>query len=384
MTEHVDIAIVGGGPVGAALAAALQGCSRSVAVLEAKTATTVADPRAIALSQGARLILERIEVWSGLADQATPIQSIHVSQRGGFGRAELLAQELKVPALGYVVQYGDLYTALAARLQQSGAAVSSGAEVTAIRSTSAYGVVEYRQAGEERLLTAGLVVLADGGKSLAGPSSVKDYGQTAILCSVVTEQAHAQRAYERFTPEGPMALLPLGDAYALVWTVPNGKAEQILALDDAGFLAQLQTHFGERQGRFLSASPRSAFPLRLVTRGAVQAARIVRIGNAAQTLHPVAGQGFNLGLRDAWKLGQAIWDAADAELGSAAFCAAYQAGRRFDVRGGLLMTDLLVEAFSNDNAALRLGRGLGLALMDVLPPLKTAFARKMMFGTQAW
>ncbi|MBI5938755.1 MAG: FAD-dependent monooxygenase [Betaproteobacteria bacterium] len=384
MTEHVNIAVVGGGPVGAALAAALAGNENSIAVLEARDVLTAQDPRAIALSQGARLILERIEAWPALADKATPIETIHVSQRGGFGRAELLASELDVPALGYVVQYGDLYAALAAQLQQSGAQVSTGAQVTAIRSTGAYGAVEYRRDGAERLLTADLVVLADGGKSLPGGQQVKDYGQTAILCTVTTARPHSRRAYERFTPEGPMALLPLNEAYALVWTVPNAQAESVLALDDAAFLARLHDRFGDRQGRFLTASKRVAFPLRMITSEPVQGPRILRIGNAAQTLHPVAGQGFNLGLRDAWKLSQAIWDADKADLGSAAFCARYRDRRGPDVRGGMRMTDLMVELFSNDNFLLRHGRGVGLALMDALPPLKKAFARKMMFGAQAW
>ncbi|TCS72624.1 2-octaprenyl-6-methoxyphenol hydroxylase /2-octaprenyl-3-methyl-6-methoxy-1,4-benzoquinol hydroxylase [Sulfuritortus calidifontis] len=384
MTEHVDIAIVGGGPVGAALAAALAGGDYRVAVLEARSRLAAQDPRAIALSQGARLILERLGAWSDLADQATAIESIHVSQRGGFGRAELLAAELGVPALGYVTRYGDLYAALAGQLQQSGAMLLTGAQVSAIRSTSAYGVVEFQRDGIDHLLSADLVVLADGGKSLPGRQAVKDYGQTAVICTVTTAQPHRQRAYERFTPEGPMALLPLGEAYALVWTVPNAKAEAVLALTDAAFLARLHERFGERQGRFLTASGRAAFPLRMITSEPAQAPRLLRIGNAAQTLHPVAGQGFNLGLRDAWHLAQLIWDADKAMLGSAEFCARYQARRAPDVRGGMAMTDLMVELFSNDHFVLRHGRGLGLALMDALPPLKKAFARKMMFGAQAW
>jgi 2-octaprenyl-6-methoxyphenol hydroxylase len=384
VTEHVNIAVVGGGPVGAALADALAGSEHRVAVLEARETLAAQDPRAIALSQGARLILERIGAWPALADKATAIETIHVSQRGGFGRAELLASELGVPALGYVTQYGDLYAALATQLRQSGATVLTGAQVTAIRSTSAYGVVEFQRDGAEHLLTADLVVLADGGKSLPGQQTVKDYGQTAILATVTTAQPHGHRAYERFTPEGPMALLPLNEAYALVWTVPNAKAEAVLALDDAAFLERLHERFGDRQGRFLAASKRAAFPLRMVTSEPVQAPRILRIGNAAQTLHPVAGQGFNLGLRDAWHLAQQIWDADLPALGGAEFCAGYQARRAPDVRGGMAMTDLMVELFSNDHFILRHGRGVGLALMDALPPLKKVFARKMMFGAQAW
>ncbi|NWG86173.1 MAG: FAD-dependent monooxygenase [Hydrogenophilaceae bacterium] len=384
MTDHVDIAVVGGGPVGAALAAALAGSEYKITVLEARKDLTAQDPRAIALSQGARLILERIGAWSTLADMVTPIETIHVSQRGGFGRAELLASEMGVPALGYVAQYGDLYAALAAQLQQGSVELLTSTQVTAIRSTSGYGVVEYQRDGVDHLLTADLVVLADGGRSLPGQQQVKDYGQTAIICTVTTAQPHGRRAYERFTPEGPMALLPLGAAYALVWTVPNAQAEAVLALDDAAFLEQLHDRFGDRQGRFLSASKRAAFPLRMITSEPVQGPRILRIGNAAQTLHPVAGQGFNLGLRDAWQLGQLVWEADKPALGGTEFCARYQARRGPDVRGGLLMTDLMVELFSNDNFMLRHGRGLGLALMDMLPPLKKVFARKMMFGARAW
>ena len=384
MAEHVNIAIVGGGPVGAALAAALSGSEHSVAVLEVRKELSAQDPRAIALSQGARLILERLNAWPALANKATPITNIHVSQRGGFGRAELRASEMGVPALGYVTQYGDLYAALAEQLQQSGATVLIGAQVSAINSTGAYGVVEYSRDGAEYMLTADLIVLADGGKSLPGEQEVKDYGQTAILATVTTAQAHANRAYERFTPEGPMALLPLGEAYALVWTVPNSKVEAVLALDDAAFLAQLHNRFGDRQGRFLSVTKRASFPLRMIVSEPTQALRILRVGNAAQTLHPVAGQGFNLGLRDAWHLAQLIWDADQAALGGAEFCKRYQTKRDPDVRGGMRMTDLMVELFSNDNFMLRHGRGIGLALMDALPPLKKAFARKMMFGAQAW
>lgn len=384
MAEHVNIAIVGGGPVGAALAAALSGSEHSIAVLEARKELSAQDPRAIALSQGARLILERLDAWPALADKATPITNIHVSQRGGFGRAELLSSEMGVPALGYVTRYGDLYAALAEQLQQSGAAVLTGAQVTAISSTGAYGVVEYSRDGVEQMLTADLVVLADGGKSLPGEQAVKDYGQTAILATVTTAQAHANRAYERFTPEGPMALLPLVDGYALVWTVPNDKVDAVLSLDDAAFLAQLHNRFGDRQGRFLNATKRASFPLRMIVNEPAQAPRILRVGNAAQTLHPVAGQGFNLGLRDAWHLAQQVWDGDQVALGSAEFCKRYQAKRGPDVRGGMRMTDLMVELFSNDNFMLRHGRGLGLALMDALPPLKKAFARKMMFGAQAW
>lgn len=387
--QHVDIAIVGGGPVGAALAAGLEGSGLSVVVLEAQTRPAAApparDPRALALSQGAHLILTRLGAWDTLAPQATAIESIHVSQRGGLGRAVLTAQDVGAPALGYVAEYGDLYAALAARMENCGATVLTGARVTQVKATAGYGMVGYQRDGSEQMLTANLVVLSEGGKSL--PASMredKDYGQSAVVCTVKTQQPHAHRAYERFTPDGPIALLPLGDDYALVWTTPNDQLEARLALSDAEFLTQLQYAFGDRQGRFLAASPRASFPLKLLLAAASPSSRIVRIGNAAHTLHPVAGQGFNLGVRDAWKLAEAILDTPRERLGEAAFTQRYEKTRHFDIAGGSLMTDILVETFSNDNFLLKHGRGAALLLLDLLPPLKTQFARKMMFGAQAW
>ncbi|HNA29988.1 MAG TPA: FAD-dependent monooxygenase, partial [Thiobacillaceae bacterium] len=195
---------------------------------------------------------------------------------------------------------------------------------------------------------------------------------------------HDRRAYERFTPEGPIALLPLGDDYALVWTTPNDRVEARLALSDADFLASLQAAFGDRQGHFGFASPRAAFPLKLHLAAPSTSSRVLRIGNAAHVLHPVAGQGFNLGVRDAWKLAEAILDTPRERLGEADLARDYQRTRRFDVAGGSLMTDLLVEAFSNDHPLLKHTRGAALALLDLAPPLKKLFARKMMFGAQAW
>lgn len=394
--EHVDIAIVGGGPVGAALAAGLQDSGLSVAILEAQanppagapasglSPPPARDPRALALSQGAYLILHRLGAWDALSAHATAIESIHVSQRGGLGRAVLTAQDVGAPALGYVAEYGDLYAALAARMATCGATLLTGARVTAVQATAGYGMLRYRHAGADRLLTASLVVLSEGGKSLpAAMRQDKDYGQSAVVCTVKTERAHGHRAYERFTPEGPLALLPLGDDYALVWTTPNDQLDARLALSDAAFLAQLQHAFGDRQGRFLAAGSRAAFPLKLRLAAASPSPRILRIGNAAHTLHPVAGQGFNLGVRDAWKLAEAILDTPRGQLGESSFAQRYEKTRHFDIAGGSLMTDILVEAFSNDRFLLKHARGAALAALDLAPPLKTLFARKMMFGAQA-
>ncbi len=381
---HCDVAIVGGGPVGAALAAGLEGCGLEVVVLEAKTQLEAPDPRAIALSEGSRLILQRLGIWAALEPKATAIETIHVSQRGGFGRAELKAREMGVPALGYVAEYGDLYAAMAQRMVASGARVLTGARVTQAGATSAYAMVNYEQDGQEHLLTARLAVLSEGGKAL--PPALrqdKDYGQSAVVCTVRTTQPHGRRAYERFTPEGPIALLPLKDEYALVWTTPSALVAERVALPDTEFLNQLQAAFGDRQGRFLSAGPRAAFPLKLTLAKDSASPRLVRIGNAAHVLHPVAGQGFNLGLRDAWKLAETLADTPLDSLGSRAL-EHYARQRRTDILGGSFMTDVLVAGFSNDVRALREVRGLALGALDLLPPLRTVFARKMMFGVQSW
>lgn len=385
MIEHVDIAIIGGGPVGASLALGLEGSGLSVAVLEAREKLEVADPRALALSQGCRLTLERLGAWAALAPHATAIETIHVSQRGGLGRAVLTREDAGVPALGYVAEYGALVAALAGRLLVGDATVVTGARVTDVAATSAYAAVRYQRGGAEHLLTARMAVLSEGGRALpAHMRQDKDYGQSAVIANVSTQRPHARRAYERFTAEGPIALLPLGDDYALVWTTPSALVEERLALGDADFLAQLQVAFGDRQGRFTHAGPRAAFPLKLTLAAASASPRIQRIGNAAHVLHPVAGQGFNLGVRDAWHLAQRILDTPRERLGEAAMSNAYAAERRFDVLGGSLMTDILVEAFSNDRPLLGHARGAALALLDLAPPLKTLFARKMMFGAQAW
>jgi 2-octaprenyl-6-methoxyphenol hydroxylase len=354
-------------------------------VLEARNTLEAPDPRALALSQGTRLILERLAAWSALAPHATPIETIHVSQRGGLGRAVLSAADAGVPALGYVAEYGDLYAALAGRLVACGATLLTGARVTQVGTTPGYGAVSYRRQGADHLLTARLVVLSEGGKSLpADLRRDKDYGQSAVVCTVATERPHERRAYERFTPDGPIALLPLGEDYALVWTTPNDQLEARLALSDAEFLAQLQAAFGDRQGRFMATGARAAFPLRLGLAAASASPRCLRIGNAAHVLHPVAGQGFNLGVRDAWKLAEAILDTPRERLGEVDLARRYGQSRRFDVAGGSLMTDILVESFSNDNFLMKHARGAALALLDLAPPLKNLFARKMMFGAQAW
>jgi 2-octaprenyl-6-methoxyphenol hydroxylase len=297
MTPTVDIAIVGAGPVGAALALLLKDSGFSGQLLEAR-ASAATDGRTLALSHGSRLILEDCAGWPGDA-ATTPIERIHVSQRGAFGRTVLTAAESGVPALGYVIPYAALQAAMDARLAEAPWPVTRGAAVNDISLDEANIRIGYLRDGAQEALTARLLVLADGGANLSRIPGIRmeerDYGQTALVGQVETDVGHQGVAWERFTPEGPAALLPKGPStggrYSLVWTSDPETVQALLALDDSSFLERLTQHFGERAGRFLSIGRRASFPLRLRVAQPRMAPRVAVIGAAAQTLHPVAGQG---------------------------------------------------------------------------------------------
>ncbi len=397
-TEPLDILIAGGGPVGAALALALEGSGHAVLLAEARSADSngprsadsngprsaesggargaaMGDARAIALSYASRLILERVQAWAALP--VTPIETIHISQKGGFGRTLIRAGDCELPALGYVANYDDLQRSLLAA--PCSATRLFGARLTGFDGSTA---LLQTQAGE-RAFAPRLTVFADGARiadGRAAPAYSKDYGQTALVAWVKTTQAHRGRAWERFTPEGPLALLPHAAGYALVWTTGPARAAQLLALDTPAFLAELHSAFGDRLGAFIDAGARSAFPLTLRYRREETLPRSLAVGNAAQTLHPVAGQGFNLGLRDAWELARRARDARDP--GDAGFIDGYRRMRALDRRAGIQFTDGLVGLFSNSDALLRLGRGAGLLAMDLLPFARRFVARRMIYGAR--
>ena len=386
MIDHVDILIAGGGPVGATLALALKASGLKVMVLEARSDfTRKPDPRTLALSYGSRLILQRLGIWQSLPEP-TAIETIHISHKGGLGRSVLNAAAEKIPALGYVVNYAALDQALHAALSDSAIHYITGARVTQVKSTQGFAVADFEHNGTKQQVTARLLALADGGRNLSDLPGVErhvhNYGQNAVIAHVKTELPHRNVAYERFTPEGPAALLPSGDGYALVWTATPEKTADILQWDDATFLKQLHEHFGDRLGEFTQTGPRASFPLTLRYSKPVAGPRTVLLGNAAQMLHPVAGQGFNLGLRDAWELSAEILHTAPEHIGSADMLARYSSSRSMDTRGGILFTDALVRTFSNDNPLLQHARGAALVALDMLPPLKRFIVRKMLYGAR--
>ena len=383
MVEAADIVVVGGGPVGAALALALADSGMAPVVLESRDpGAAIADARPLALSYGSRLILERLGAWERLAP-ATPIDSIHVSQQGGFGRVALAAAEARLPALGYVVDYARLHAALAQALISRVPRIIAGARVTAIMPGHDAATVEFTLGSAAKAITAKLVVVADGGalRDLARTRNV-DYQQSALVATVASELPHRNVAFERFTVGGPLALLPCVDDLALIWTANPGRAQELFELPPSDFLRRLHEHFGDRLGAFTAVGARSVFPLALKFVSDVVLSRTALIGNAAQRLHPVAGQGFNLGLRDARELADEIVNASPEAIGSAGMLAAYRARRRIDRRGGIWFTDSLVRLFSNDIAPLSAARGIALALLGCLPPARDFLVRRMIFGAR--
>ena len=374
--SRVDAAIAGAGPVGATVAALLARSGAAIALFEARAARS-SDPRTLALSHGSRELLESIGAWP---EGATPIRSIHVSQKGGPGRTLLECEEQGLPALGYTVGYAALEAALWQRLAALGIAVHTGETCESIDLDD--DEARARFGGNET--HARLLVLADGGTSAARIPGIafseKDYGQAAVVAAVRTDKPHGGRAYERFTASGPVALLPVDDRFALVWSMTPEAAADHIAIEESAFLSALQTHFGDRAGRFTSVEKRASFPLKLRTVNAPVALRTAILGNAAQALHPIAGQGLNLGLRDAATLAATAARFGVDAWGAPAMLAAYRDARRRDVSRGVAFTDFLVGAFADARRVPTWLRGAALTALDLLPPARRAFGERMIHG----
>ncbi len=389
--EAYDLVIVGGGLVGGSLACALRGSGLRVCSLEAVAADADSQPsydeRVIALSWGSRRILEGIGLWGDLSPGAEPIHKIHVSERGAFGFAHLDDAEQGVAALGFVAPARLLGTAIRGVLADApDIAALCPARLLGFSSGPDEVVLDVAVQGEARRLTARLLVAADGGDSLVRSHlglTVRErpYGQDAIITTVTPDRPQPGVAYERFTDTGPLAMLPMtGGRWSVVWTTREDETAALLGLDDSAFLVRLQERFGYRLGGFGHLGRRVAYPLRQIVAPEPVAERVVLIGNAAHTLHPVAGQGFNLGLRDVAALAEVLAAAArtGGDPGGKAALADYAKWRRQDQAQSALVTDALARLFANPWAPLRLARDLGLVGLDLVPGARRALGRRFM------
>jgi 2-octaprenyl-6-methoxyphenol hydroxylase len=385
-----DLAIVGGGMVGASLAVALAPLSLRIALVEAVAPESNDQPsyddRYTAISHGSQVILETVGAWSGMAVEASPISHIHVSDQGRPGIAHISASEQGVPALGYVAPNRRVGKALWARLEgQDNLESYIPARVVSMDlNEHAVDLGLEMSKGEPLSLRTRLVVAVDGARSairdMAGiQAEVLDYEQTAIICNVTPGEDHRGRAFERFTASGPLAMLPLDEGRcSVVWTVRRDLAGSVLEMDDRRFLEALQEQFGYRLGRLTLAGKRSSYPLYRVRVREQAGQRLLLLGNAAHSLHPVAGQGFNLSLRDVAALAEVLASLDGADPGCPAVLDRYLEWRRADQDRVLDFTHGLVQLFTNPLGPVRLARTAGLLSFDLLPGAKRLFARHTM------
>jgi len=383
MTDtQIDVAIIGGGMVGASLAVGLAGTGVSTLLVEGTAPGSKIQPsfddRTTALGNASRRIFQSLGVWERLAPEAAAIRTIHVSDAGRFGFARLSAAEQGIDAFGYVIPNRVIGAALWEKLQ--------GAKDVLLRVPARPEQVEIStdavtfRVGDESV-SARLVVAADGAHSVVRAAAgieadVEDYDQIAIVANVAADRPHDGTAYERFTESGPLAVLPLHDgSFGVVWTCTPARAAEVLSYDNNTYLRELQERFGWRAGRLVRAGVRASYPLKLTRAATTVTARTVLIGNAAQALHPVAGQGFNLGLRDAAMLAEVIVGAGAVNVGSPELLRQFAAWRETDRRGVVRFTDSLVKMFASTRPGVGTFRNLGLLLFDLSPQAKSALSR---------
>jgi len=362
-----------------ALAAAGNGID--VVIFEAQAVPETRDARVLALSYGTRLILQRLGVWAYLS-ASQPIRTVHVSEHGAFGAVTLCADALGLQALGYVVTQSDLVQALRRRVSDMGIECISGARVVDVMQSRASATVHYESGDGIQELEVNAVAAAEGGATLVPGAGVteREYHQHALIATLKAERAADDCAYERFTAQGPIALLPTGGMHALIWTVPAADAGTLLMLDDSAFEAALTERYGKRIGAIRLHGARASFALKLRFARNITSDRLVLVGNSAQTLHPIAGQGFNLGLRDAYELAAALGFCTSRGRDILQGIRRYRSTRRLDRIGGTLFTDMLVRAFSNDHPVVALARSAGLAGLDACAPAKNFLMRRLIFG----
>lgn len=384
--KNSEYLVVGAGPVGLVFSLFLAKHNQNSHLLESrKKNDSHSDGRALALSYGTKLILEDLGIWSSLEKKISEIKDIHTSQKNSFGRTLLSASQYNLPALGYIVSYGALSKVLEEAVNQSPKIkITHEFKVSAIKNEKDRSILY--GGNKDLAIEAPLLVLADGGKNTTDliedlKKKETSYNHTALVTKVTSEIPPNKIAYERFTSMGPIALLPNGPKeFSLVWT---GKDEDIQALAKAPkklFLEKLHEHFGDRVGKFLDSDNFITFPLKKIILEEFPKNRMVVIGNSAQTMHPVAGQGFNTGIRDAYDLSKLINESEPSQVGSECFINQYYALRKSETKKTLFFTDSLVNIFSNDLVGLSLTRGISLSLLDNLKPAKNFLVDKMSFG----
>ena len=393
-TKHYDIVIAGGGMIGTSLALALAPLGLRVAVVEAIARKEAAQPsfddRSTALSRSTQRMFEAMDLWPDIVAASTPIHAIHVSDKGRFGFSHIDAEEQGVEALGYVVINRVLGGVLQDALNELGGVdVLCPARIVDIELAPdvATAVVE-NAVGEQEKLSCHLLVAADGANSavreMMGIAAQKSaYGQRAVIGNLLPEKSIDNTAYERFTKQGPLAILPIADDRAgFVWTVSEEDAERVTMLDDDEFLTELQQEFGYRLGTFSRVGKRASYPLILSKALRLTATRSVLIGNSAHGLHPVSAQGFNLGMRDVAAIVDCIADAKtssqDFDPGALSLLEQYASWRRSDQKNLVRFTDSVVKLFGTDRRPLRTLRNIGMLGFDLVPGVRSAFAKHTM------
>ncbi len=380
-----DCVIIGGGPVGLIFAILNHASKVKIQIFESKNrGATNQDNKALALSNGSRLILEEIGIWDRLDKNITKIEKIHTSQVGSFGRTLLDAGEFNEESLGYIISYGDLMAVLQEEIECiSNIMTFYETKVTKCIDEKAILNLSLETNNKIKNLKSEFVILADGAaediEGLELNKKIKHFDHTAIVTKVLTEIPHRNIAYERFTSNGPIALLPnRNDKFSLVWTGPSKFIEKLEQLNQESFLSQLHESFGDRVGSFLECEKRISFDLKQ-TYVEVMHSNIVALGNASQTMHPVAGQGLNTGLRDAYKLNQSLIGGSKIKS-LEALLDEYKHSRAGERKKILNFTEMLVKSFSNDLVGLKKVRGYALSLLDITRPIKQSFVRKMSYG----
>jgi 2-octaprenyl-6-methoxyphenol hydroxylase len=399
--EQADITIVGGGMVGASLALLLSSLNLGwrIQVIEAFPITAASaddlqpsfDARSTALSHSSREIFEILGLWQTLSTRLADIREVHVSDRGHIGSARLSAEEQNLPALGYVVENQWLGSVLMEALQNANnvdiIAPEKVTKVSPVQGGMKLSLSQVSSLLNGQDITTKLLVIADGAQSttrelLGIDVTTKDYGQVALVANISLSQDHNGIAYERFTDSGPMAMLPLQPVdgeyrSALVWTLPPERAAEMVDASETEFLAALQDRFGHRLGRFQRVGTRHSYPIRLITSNEQVRSNTVVVGNAAHSLHPVAGQGFNLALRDVAVLANELLlaDSAGSTLGELSVLQNYLKQQQADQKQTILLSDLLPKVFAIGASPVALARNLGLLALDTVPLFRHQFAR---------